>query len=261
MAHHGHISPSAREAAEALRAEGWQIMVATGRVLAATRGLARELGARGPAIVYDGARIMDTEDASVYRQWESERSAVQEALRFVWRNNLILQVYGDEQVYCRPGDVRTRRFFEGTGMSVNAVLDTPDLPGGRIFRMICFGEPQEICTLEEEVRHELAGRLSVMRAGSRFLDILPLGVSKGAALQTVREQLVPAGLPVVAVGDHMNDFAMLEHADVAVATDDAPPTLRSVADLVIPSAGDGGFEQLVRRIMDGDVVRTDEGAI
>lgn len=68
-----------------------------------------------------------------------------------------------------------------------------------------------------------------------YLEILPLGVSKGSALAVIleREGIDPA--QVVAVGDALNDREMLELAGLGVAVANASSALKAVADVQICS--------------------------
>lgn len=68
-----------------------------------------------------------------------------------------------------------------------------------------------------------------------YLEILPLGVSKGAALSRLLEREGIAPGEVVAVGDALNDKEMLELAGLGLAVENAAPELKRVADRVICS--------------------------
>jgi hydroxymethylpyrimidine pyrophosphatase-like HAD family hydrolase len=92
-------------------------------------------------------------------------------------------------------------------------------------------------------------------AGKRFLDILPPGVSKGAALEWYLESLPSWQRIVVAVGDHLNDEDLLRRADIAVSMEDAPPELRESADILLPPASEGGFSKLVDFLVDEEFLR------
>lgn len=68
--------------------------------------------------------------------------------------------------------------------------------------------------------------------GNWWLTIHHASASKHIAMQRLRDGYAP-GAELVALGDNVNDLAMLEHADVAVAVANAVPAVRAVADRVI----------------------------
>ena len=91
----------------------------------------------------------------------------------------------------------------------------------------------------EEVRRWLDPRLSglgrTVFSEDTYLEILPLGVSKGTALAYLleREGIDPA--EVVAIGDAPNDRELLERSGTGVAVANAAPELKAVAGAVVCS--------------------------
>lgn len=91
----------------------------------------------------------------------------------------------------------------------------------------------------EEVRAWLDERLDglgrTVFSEETYLEILPLGVSKGAALRKILElEAIDPG-EMVAVGDALNDREMLELAGLGVAVANAAPALKAVAKAVVCS--------------------------
>jgi hypothetical protein len=62
-----------------------------------------------------------------------------------------------------------------------------------------------------------------------ILDLLPLGISKGWALQRLAARLGIDRKEVMAIGDNWNDLEMLKFAGQAVLMGNAPPELRVLA--------------------------------
>lgn len=234
------------EACSRLRRAGWRLMIATGRIWASARPFAEAIGSDLPAIVYDGARIMESRGGkSPFREWRISSRVAGEILSLGWESSLLVQAYGDEEVTCRPGDDVTRRFFRSLGVVVKPDLDYPKLSYNP-YRIIYYGNPVEARELGERIRASMKGRVEVTLAGEGFLDILAPGVSKGAALRAFLED---SGLEVdriVAAGDHHNDVGLLLEADLAVTFRDAPNEVMEAAHLVLPPASCMGFLELCR---------------
>ena len=98
-----------------------------------------------------------------------------------WHHPVELQIIGDEKAYCRYSDVMTRDFFSASGVPVDDSMESPSSPA-TVYRVIFHGVPGCIRTLQHELKSRFSGRAEVVQAGEGFLDILPPGVSKGAAL-------------------------------------------------------------------------------
>ena len=236
-----------REACARLREAGWRFMVATGRIWASARPFAEAIGSDLPSIVYDGARIVSKAGGNFCKDWRLSRDTAEEALSLCWDSSLVLQAYGDEEVSCRPEDRVTRGFFERLGVKVDPHLTSPRLSYDP-FRIILYGDPQEARDVGRKVRERMGAHVEVTLAGEGFLDILPRGVSKGAALKTFREESGMEVDFVVAAGDHLNDLDLLGGADLAVTFRDAPQEVVGVAHLVLPPASSMGFLDLCRFI-------------
>jgi hypothetical protein len=78
------------------------------------------------------------------------------------------------------------------------------------------------------------------------LMILPAGVSKGQGLFDALGELGVSHHNTVAVGDAENDLALLEVAEVGVATGNAVPSLKTHADLVLDLPDGAGVRALLR---------------
>ncbi|NLI96832.1 MAG: HAD family phosphatase [Synergistaceae bacterium] len=234
------------EACRRLRTLGWRFMIATGRIWASARPFAEAIGADLPSIVYDGARVLQDGGAHPlsYREWKIPSERAGRVLELGWESSMLIQAYGDEEVTCRPGDEVTSGFFRRINVPVRPDLSAPRL-GFDPYRIIFYGNPSEARELGERIRESLEG-VEVTLAGEGFLDILPAGVSKGAAFRAFRTSARLKPEAIVAAGDHLNDIDLLLEADLAVTFRDAPPEVRRAAHLVLPPASSMGFLELCR---------------
>ena len=246
LAHRGHVCDEVIQACRNLKDDGWEIIVATGRILASARRLMRAVGALPQAIVYDGARIMT--DGTGEEIWGStiRPDTVENILRAIWEAAPGIQVFGDEEVYCRPGDHLARRYFSSLGVPVMDDL-TQSRPLQGVFRIIVHGDPDEVEGIGRRAQGAFRGKARAVFAGDGFLDILGPGISKGAAMERLLGLMLEKGGPalVAAAGDHLNDLEMLEQADIAVTMEDAREPLRDVADIILPPASEKGFSKIL----------------
>lgn len=237
------VTPEVAAACECLRKDGWSLMVATGRILATAISHIRGMGTSLPTIVYDGGRVMDPVTGKVLYEVLMEPSMALEIIRAGWEHPVELQIIGDERAFCRYSDVMTRDFFAASGVPVDNSLEKPSVPS-EVFRVIFHGLPCCIRTLQHDLRRQFAGRAEIVQAGEGFLDILPPGVSKGAALSAYLKTLSEAPDVVVAAGDHYNDLELLAAAHLSVAPEDAVEDVLKMARVIMPSADKHGFAAL-----------------
>ena len=244
--------------AELLKSSGWSLIVATGRILAGALRHIRSLGALWPAIVYDGARVMDPKSGAVYFERRMPANVAREVLRLGFDFPLEVQVYGDEAVRCRPSDLLSIAYFKSLDVKLEPVLLSSDIKDD-IFRILYFGKPALVTKLKGMLEGSLKGKVNITLAGDDFLDVLPLGTSKGSALEELKKLSGLNDVYVVGVGDHMNDMEMLGICDFKVAPEDAVSDILEMADLVIPPASRKGFCSLADFLLSRDFKITVNG--
>jgi len=244
--------------AELLKSSGWSLIVATGRILAGALRHIRSLGALWPAIVYDGARVMDPKSGAVYFERRMPADVAREVLRLGFDFPLEVQVYGDEAVRCRPSDLLSIAYFKSLDVKLEPVLLSSDIKDD-VFRILYFGKPALVTKLKGMLEGSLSGKVNITLAGDDFLDVLPLGTSKGSALAELKKLSGLNDVYVVGVGDHMNDLEMLGICDFKVAPEDAVSDILEMADLVIPPASRKGFCALADFLLSRDFKITVNG--
>ena len=247
LAHDDHVPEVVADACHALVERGWDMVLATGRILGSAKKHIIRTGASSITIVYDGARVMDAATGREIWGQKLDPRVVKDVLEMLWDIPWGIQVFRDENVLCKKGDDLAAEYFSKIGVPVDEGLLFPE-PIEGVYRVILYGDPGEVESAGQRVgASRLAGECRAVMAGNGFLDILPSGVSKGAALQKMISLMQESERPsiVAAAGDHLNDLEMLRFADIAITMDDARASLREVAHIVLPPASAGGFAHIL----------------
>lgn len=107
-------------------------------------------------------------------------------------------------------------------------------------------------TNDHEVRHNILmrlqdmGGLEITNSSPDNLEINPLGVNKASGIGQVCELLGISMSEVVAVGDSLNDLAVIQQAGLGVAMGNAQQTVKDEADLVVSSNNEDGIVEVIR---------------
>lgn len=107
-----------------------------------------------------------------------------------------------------------------------------------------FGTREAMQKIEREL--SAAGGLHVtaiddpLRPGKSLVLVTHAQATKGGALRELRLS-APAGVPVIAAGDDYNDITMLEEADIGIAMETGPESLKKIATLIAPSIEEAGI--------------------
>ena len=91
----------------------------------------------------------------------------------------------------------------------------------------------------------LGDRLHISKSLSIFLEFSRKDITKGSGLAFLAGRLGIEQARVVAFGDAENDIELLEWAGYGVAVANADDGLRTLADLVCPSADEEGVAQVL----------------
>lgn len=128
----------------------------------------------------------------------------------------------------------------------NLVAPLADFCNRPITKLMLLGPRVMIDALAPVVRDEFPDT-QVVRADPELIQVTHRDASKAAALRLVAEFYAVPMDRVLAIGDAVNDIPMLEAAGVAVAMDNAPPSVKGVADWVAPSNNDHGVHAALVR--------------
>jgi len=87
----------------------------------------------------------------------------------------------------------------------------------------------------------------------RAVMVLPSGVNKATGLKKALERLELSPQQVVGIGDAENDHAFLDTCAVAVAVENALPSLKERCDLVTTGDHGQGVQELIERLLADDL--------
>jgi hydroxymethylpyrimidine pyrophosphatase-like HAD family hydrolase len=247
LAASGHDIPGAtvRAVADAIDA-GHHIVLATGRSLAGVTPIVRRLGLRdGWVVASNGAvtaRItrrhcllledVQTFDptAAVRRAWAAMPDALVavEVVGYGWRVS--------------------HRFAPGLLNGRQRIVREQDLWRQPTTRAVVQAE--DVTELLEDIR---STGVTATPAGTDWIDITAVGLSKASGVELVRSALGIVPEATVAVGDGMNDIELLTWAARGVAMGHAPETLKSIADEVTGTIDGHGVIDVLQSITARDV--------
>lgn len=84
----------------------------------------------------------------------------------------------------------------------------------------------------------------------KYVEQMPKGVSKGAALQKLRSVLSIRDGGLFGIGDYYNDVAMLEVVDLPAVTEGAPDDLKQMAKYITCPCADGAVADFIDYLAD-----------
>jgi Cof subfamily protein (haloacid dehalogenase superfamily) len=224
---------------------GIGVILATGKSISAISGLVSTLALDLPQITLNGAVVVD-KNSNIIRSVKLDAKYCFELLHIMkekkYKPLVALEngkIYYDEYdpLFEYYDNINERLFkvesLENTGYAEECVS---------VGAMIAENDP-----LEAFLREKYGDRLTIVRSGKFFFDILNKDTTKGRALSFICSKLDIRKSEVAAIGDSPNDISMFEFAGISIAMKNSFPEVLNKADYVTGENHQCGFAQAVYR--------------
>lgn len=250
------VSPGVRNAIDCSLRQGTIITLATGRMFSATVPFARQLGIHAPLICYQGGWIQAPEGEVLHRTplgEEEARLALDLGRRHGWHTVL----YAEGQLYIdslRHPTAYYKRLL-GPEPIVEPRLETI-LQDHTADKVLFVAEPTQIAAMEAVLQAHFGQTAEIIQSHAEFIEVVPPGITKGAALAWLAAYLDIPREAVMAVGDQRNDLSMIAWAGIGVAMGNAVAEVKAAADWIAPTLAEDGAARALERY----VLRKELGA-
>jgi len=245
------ISPRNIEAIRQAVEKGVKVTLATGRMAAATRKYARELGLDVPIITYHGALVEQALSGEVLYRKVVPVELAAEIIDHLLKKDIHTQVFIKDKVYVRQSNAYSEAYGKMNSLQVEEV-DFEKLlreePEG-MEKILCIGEEDVLKRVADELSGTYAGKLHFTSSKANFFDMIHPEVNKGNALKALADQWGIMANEVMACGDSLNDSEMITYAGIGVAMKNAHPQIISIASYVSSSNCEDGVAEAIEKFV------------
>jgi Cof subfamily protein (haloacid dehalogenase superfamily) len=251
----GTVSAEDKEALAQASGLGIQVALSTGRVPNASLSVINHLSLDGVHIFCDGALVSNpAQSQEVYVQ-PLDKSIVKEAIEFARASDIYLELYSATHYFVERETWATEIHHQFFGLEPKVVDFTKLWKRERIIKAeLMTSTPQEVAKARD-FYIQFDGRLNFSRVrtpaypGVEFINVVDLGVSKGRALAALVVHLGVSMSEVMAVGDGVNDIPLLSAAGLAVAMDNAPAEVKTVAHYITLDVDRSGLATAIEKFL------------
>ncbi|MFL0201885.1 Cof-type HAD-IIB family hydrolase [Exiguobacterium acetylicum] len=246
------ISAANIAALQSARANGHEVVIATGRPFRHARKYYEQLGLTTPIVNFNGGLVHHPQDIHFEVQHHPiPLKTVQHILESVAETktqNIVCEV--TDHVYFQYDPVGIYEFYTDHALSVT----TGDL------RKVLMHEPTSLLIHAkgehvDEIRSELSGIhaetvLNRQWVKPEFMvEVMRKGTSKAVGLAHIADHLGINSKQIVAFGDEENDLEMIEYAGHGVAMGNAIPALKHLATGTTKRNEDDGIAYYLRHVL------------
>jgi Cof subfamily protein (haloacid dehalogenase superfamily) len=214
-----------------------RVTFATGRTFRSALPFIQQLGLDEPVILCNGASIIEPQSKRILFQESVSQEITRLALSKATEYGLDTLIYIDplDGLPCVSALTKVLKDFillEGFHSAQinnleNLIQQNPPL------KVQIVGDRQPLGRLKQALL-ETFPTVPIVMTQDNYLEIMPVGISKGEALHRLCTIEGIALNQTVAFGDALNDLELLDLAGLGIAMSHAPEALREVADETFP---------------------------
>jgi len=210
------VSDTTKETITRLRKRGIPFVIATGRSFLGMQKFYKLLELDTPAICYNGAAVFDGSSLTPVIHNPINAQRARRLIEIGRENRLHTQFYLYERLLCesRNNDLD---YYESITDLTAEIINFDDFPGLRPTKGMYLGDPKVIHSVQQTLTEEFGSSLYTATSKPQFLELLEGGVSKGATLSSLLQQMNIPPEATIAFGDGRNDFELLAAAGVGIA--------------------------------------------
>ena len=235
------ISPRTRNAIKRTESKGVTIVLASGRIPTAMEQYAKLLGMHkrpGYLVCNNGALILESKTGKIVHEAKIDPKIALAACDLADAEGFPVQMYEDDIMYVSRQNEFSSYDERVTGIRQVVVENFRAMVGDGCYKLIIPGEPKILGHLET-VMHSLLGKeATLFTSRPYYLEILPKDTDKGKALAKLAEINGFSAKEALAIGDSMNDEAMIRWAGVGVAMANGDERIKGIADFITDKTND-----------------------
>ena len=247
------ISPATYAAVMEIQKKGMTVAIASGRPTYGCAHIAKELRLDefgGYIISYNGGKITSVRDGQVLSRNTMNLDLLHELYETVKDLEGVTMIS-----YLNTAIVTNRannKYVEmesrvDHGMPIQVSDDFPYNLVREPFKVAIVGDRDRLAPLKLSLAEMYKGRLSFLISSENFIEVVPDGVDKGAALEFLLQDIGIKREKAIAVGDNVNDLRMIQIAGLGVAMANSTEAVKRVADYVTLANTDDGIRHLINK--------------
>lgn len=234
--------------------KGGHFGIATGRGHINAATFLEGVQINAPCIYYNGSMLYDEVKKEVVKVKSMPQEKLKDVLSWVVKTypKVMVHVYGLEicHIVSKEEDADQVILREHLPASFSDLEDISNEPW---IKILFAGKSHELKAIEEKLQQKLNDDVRWVYSLDIYLEILPIGVSKGNMVPKLKE-LHGKDAKIIALGDYYNDIEMIKEADFGIAMGNAPEDFKRLADHVTLSNEEDGVSKVLEDLMDGKLL-------
>lgn len=249
------ITPATKDALMRIQREGIKVAIASGRPYKGVLPFAEELELEkyaGYILPFNGCNIINYKTKEVVYANTLSMDVVKKAYELSKEYGTELITYKGDMILSETDD-NPYLLIESriNGMDVEKVPCVYDAIEEPPVKCLMLGDGDYLGKIEAEIKEKIGENANVFRSEPFFIEIVPQGLDKAAAIAELIKKIGIEQSETVAFGDGFNDISMIEYAGLGVAMSNGCDRIKEVADRIAPDNDHDGIAEVINDIFQG----------
>jgi Cof subfamily protein (haloacid dehalogenase superfamily) len=246
------VSPYTAAAIRQAQALGVVITFATGKTFPSTQDLIKQFDIRAPVVCGNGTQVF-APDGTLLHGDPIPLDFALESVRLARAHGMTVVVSTRTGLLSDVRDANVEELLVHYEPVPDLVPDLEDAlrTAYQPYKVVLMNQDHaKVVAFQGVLERVFERRAQVLRSGLlSVVEVLPLGVTKGTALEVVCSRLGIQPGEAICFGDNCNDVDMLRRAGIGVAMGQSPEDVRSQADYVTESNDEDGVGHALHRFV------------
>lgn len=245
------VTPKTKEALMEMQEQGHIVALASGRPTPGMVPIAREIQLEkygGYIMSFNGGKIINCKTNETIFENVVDRKYLPELIRYARQNNLGLITYDAKHALVAT---RMDKYIALEAMFINKIpaymTDVEKYVNYNPNKCLYTADPEVSEYHERKIAEQFGNNLGIYRSSDYFIEVVPKGIDKAAAIKVLIEKLEIPRENTIACGDGFNDLSMIRYAGVGVAMENAVDAVKSEADYITASNNNDGIVQVIKK--------------
>lgn len=255
--------------------KGTDVIIASGRsVIDYMKNISEEIGSKNYFIAGNGALVYDIKNDKVLYKKYMNKSKVLEIVKMCERNSIFYNVYTEKEIITRNLNYSTLYYHkenikkdEGKRTTINivenpytyikelketdflkiAICDENEIIFNSIIKKIKSIKDIEIVDTEFMSRKKIKEGTEEIKVEYFYTEITLANVDKWQAILYLIEKNNINKEEVIAIGDNINDYQMIQNAGVGIAMGESMPKIKEIANYITEDNNNEGVANALKK--------------
>lgn len=227
--------------------DGIKVVLCTGRMYAATKAIAQELGLNTPVITYQGGLVKNFyENDETLLEVTMDETLARDVIFQLKKRNVFFNLYIDDVLMVEEDNELIQQYVDARNIEYKIIGNCDNVCLKGLNKILAIDDDTKLIeNLQKEMAKNYGEKLYVIRSTPRFCEFSAPEATKGNAVRHVADMWNIKQEEIMACGDQDNDIEMLLAAGIKVAMGNATDDLKKIADYVTDTVDNDGVVSAV----------------